>query len=205
MTEQGPGYNDDALLWGINRSALERMVWNLIGFIRYADVARPKRCADIGTPNPKMELLKEFMELDVTQVVAPDFNFAVLDEGAQYDAVFCFEVIEHLQNPMWFMREVRELMAPGGVLYLSTPSNPRCLKYDYHFHEMSRSMLETWILRPLGLHIVRHRRFNFVNNWRAALIGVRPLLRALRTWDFRPILWGFIQVNNFYEIRRDAD
>jgi len=200
MTEQGPGYNADVDLFSADRKTVARMVVELVKFIDPAHCLG-KGCADIGPVNPKMEILKTWLGLYVEQVNMPDFNFDSLSLFPKFDVVFCFEVLEHLQNPLWFMREIERLLTPGGVLYLSMPSNPHFLRYPFHFHEIRHDMLQTWILEPLGLKIVRHRRFNFVNNWRSMFIGIRPLLRAIRTRDVRPILWGFIQINNFYEIR----
>ncbi len=202
MTKQGPGYNADVDLFSADRKTVARMVDELVKFIEPAH-CRGKHCTDIGPYNPKMDILKERLGLEVEQVYVPDYNFNSLAYFAgKHDVVFCFEVLEHLQNPLWFIRQIKQyLLAPGGVIYLSMPSNPHFLRYPFHFHEMRRDMLQTWILEPLGLKIVRHRRFNFVNNWRSMFIGIRPLLRAIRTRDIRPILWGFIQINNFYEIR----
>jgi SAM-dependent methyltransferase len=39
-----------------------------------------------------------------------------------FDCVAVFEVIEHLADPVAFMRQIRALVAPGGVAALSTPN-----------------------------------------------------------------------------------
>jgi SAM-dependent methyltransferase len=39
-----------------------------------------------------------------------------------YDLVVAIEIIEHLENPWNFMREMRKLLRNGGVLVLSTPN-----------------------------------------------------------------------------------
>jgi 2-polyprenyl-3-methyl-5-hydroxy-6-metoxy-1,4-benzoquinol methylase len=41
--------------------------------------------------------------------------------GAPFDAVYCSEVIEHLGNANAFAAALATLMAPGAVLYLTTP------------------------------------------------------------------------------------
>lgn len=48
-----------------------------------------------------------------------------LDET--FDAVVCSEVIEHLENPRQVFRTMRSLVAPGGLLVVTTP-NTECLR-----------------------------------------------------------------------------
>jgi SAM-dependent methyltransferase len=45
-----------------------------------------------------------------------------LDWAGQVDFAFCFSVIEHIQNPRVFLKEIGELLAPEGKLLLSTPN-----------------------------------------------------------------------------------
>ena len=56
-----------------------------------------------------------------------------LAKVARYDCVAMFEVIEHVADPIAFLKQVRELVRPGGIVAFSTPnfgcdeavSNPR--------------------------------------------------------------------------------
>jgi 2-polyprenyl-3-methyl-5-hydroxy-6-metoxy-1,4-benzoquinol methylase len=43
-------------------------------------------------------------------------------ESVPFDCVVTFEVIEHMGDPLAFMMQVRELVAPGGLIALSTPN-----------------------------------------------------------------------------------
>ena len=200
--ERGPGYNNSEFLRNIPEKEIKYHVGRLMRFIHRDDVFK-KRCADVGESNPKMELLSACFRTDVTQIECADFNFDHI-EPRKYDCIFCFEVLEHIQNPLWLLREMREALADDGVIYLSMPHSPRWLWPDFHFNEISRDHFEHWLCNPLGLRIVRHRKFNHVSNWKAALIGFRPLVRFLRTRDLRPILSQLVQRNNHYEIRKEA-
>jgi 2-polyprenyl-3-methyl-5-hydroxy-6-metoxy-1,4-benzoquinol methylase len=69
--------------------------------------------------------------------------FASLEEAVaampRFDCVAMFEVIEHLADPLGFMRTVRAAMTPGAMLVLSTPNfdAPEALRNPYGHHWFS--------------------------------------------------------------------
>lgn len=202
-TNKRPGYNAVGELFSVKMINVQRMVDRLLKFIKSEHLIKSFSYADIGLENPKMNFIKERTDIKVDQIVVEDFNFDLLPKKKKYDVIFCFEIIEHLQNPLFFIRELKSILKDNGVIYLTTPSNPKWLKYEYHFNEMNREILERWIFTPEDLKIERHWKFNFMNDWRAMFFGIRPIIRAIRNgFDFRPIFWGFVQINNFYEIRK---
>ena len=54
-----------------------------------------------------------------------DFSDGFAEPG--YDLILAIEIIEHLENPWHFMREVRKLLRKDGVLVLSTPNSDSAL------------------------------------------------------------------------------
>ena len=49
-------------------------------------------------------------------------NFGDRLGADRWDLVIAMETIEHMENPLHFLRECRKLLAPGGVLLLTTPN-----------------------------------------------------------------------------------
>jgi len=70
-------------------------------------------------------------------------NLRYLHEGTDpapapegYDAVLCFQVLEHLERAEPFLARLRELLRPGGTLYLTTPNRITSAGENiYHVHE----------------------------------------------------------------------
>ncbi len=60
----------------------------------------------------------------------------------QFDIVTFFEVIEHLDNPLDFIQNVKKVLKPDGRIVLSTPSRERMLvnlyEWDFPPYHLSR-------------------------------------------------------------------
>ncbi len=56
--------------------------------------------------------------------LAIDYRAGEFDavEGEQFDLITCLEVIEHVADPGRFVADLAALLAPGGMLILSTPN-----------------------------------------------------------------------------------
>lgn len=100
------------------------------------------------------------------------------------DFAACFSVIEHVADPLTFLRDIRALLAPGAPLLVSTP-NARDILLDVgcdayrqffyrsvHTYYFDHSSLEKAALRAgfSTIDVQYVHRFNFANfmNWLAA-------------------------------------
>ena len=68
---------------------------------------------------------------------------------ASFDVVAAVDVIEHLEDPVAFIRECRRVLKPGGVLYLMTPD----------IESLSARLLggSWWGLRPVHIYYFSRR------------------------------------------------
>jgi 2-polyprenyl-3-methyl-5-hydroxy-6-metoxy-1,4-benzoquinol methylase len=76
---------------------------------------------------------------DAAQVIGDRFMPADLGAGipaadASFDAVLSVEGIEHLENPFAFLREIRRVLRPGGLLVLTTPNTVSLRSRVRFFH-----------------------------------------------------------------------
>ena len=67
------------------------------------------------------------LDSDAAAVLGPSFTQENLDGALpwlneDFDAIFCTEGIEHLENHFSFLREIRRILKPGGFLILTTPN-----------------------------------------------------------------------------------
>lgn len=71
----------------------------------------------------------------------------LLDEGARFPVITALEVIEHVPDPAAFLATVRDLLAPGGQLFLSTLNRT---PQSYAAAKIAAEYLLRWL--PVGTH-----------------------------------------------------
>lgn len=71
-----------------------------------------------------------------------DIRSLELPDGA-FDLVVCFETIEHVEHPRAALAELARVLAPKGVLIVSTPERRLSVGNNpHHLHELTRDELE---------------------------------------------------------------
>lgn len=88
--------------------------------------------------------------------IVQDF-FPSSEIRGQYDLIILYAVVEHIEEPGSFLREVGKLLYPGGKIALSVPNcQPYLLSGDIslfiheHWNYYTRDTLKITILRALG-------------------------------------------------------
>jgi SAM-dependent methyltransferase len=132
-----------------------------------------KKALDIGARNPLTEVLENHFSIQIDNT---DVDLDVGRITGSYDAIFCFEVLEHLFNPLHFLLEAHKSLTADGRLYLSTPKGkPHFLWFKHHFHEFHQREL-IHIIERAGFKIARMEYKRIYPVWRGFL-GFRPFLR----------------------------
>lgn len=155
--------------------------------LRLADLDWDVTSCDIVSENYRLHDRLAFRKVNLNS----DFSDAL--EGP-YDAVCAIEIIEHLENPRHFLREIKKLLAPGGKLILSTPNiqSPRSIEGlihkgvfalfgDRHYQTSGHiTPISQWQLRTmLDETTFRGIQFTGYSKQRSLSISTRTLRTAL--------------------------
>ncbi|MGI9114532.1 MAG: hypothetical protein DLM52_00140 [Chthoniobacterales bacterium] len=67
-------------------------------------------------------------------IVQGDVNALALRNDSAFDVIVAFDIIEHTQDPLKFLNDLRSLLRPGAWLALSTPDTGHFLRYLMRSH-----------------------------------------------------------------------
>jgi SAM-dependent methyltransferase len=155
-------------------NSFKNRVNETIAFLRY-ESPYGKLIADCGEDNPMKRAIEKDLDLRIDSLDW-DFNCPAPETG-KYDVVLCFEVLEHLYNPLLFLNELKGKLLPGGIIYLSTPyQRPQILKAIHHYHEIPDDRI-MWLFDEAGLRVEKMERVTIAGNWYDHILGIRPVLR----------------------------
>ena len=89
---------------------------------------------------------------DVAEFTAADIRSLPFDDDS-FDLVVCFEVIEHVDRQDEALAEFARVLAPGGILAVSSPNRDRSVPGNpHHVHEYTPSELEAAVGRLFAHH-----------------------------------------------------
>lgn len=60
-------------------------------------------------------------------------DFFVIEEEKQYDAVIMGEVLEHVEQPLSFMKKIHNITSDDAYIYITTAINAPAVDHIYHF------------------------------------------------------------------------
>ena len=85
-----------------------------------------------------VDIAAAVIEVAAARVDGVDFQVADLAalpyDRARFDVVVCFEAIEHVPEPDVVLDELSRVLAPGGVLLISSPNRGRYVPGNPHHH-----------------------------------------------------------------------
>ena len=82
---------------------------------RLLDLGYRPTAVDYVAENFALHGTVDFVQADLNA----DFAATV---GRRHDAAVAIEIVEHLENPRFFLRQLHALLRPGGVVVLTTPN-----------------------------------------------------------------------------------
>jgi SAM-dependent methyltransferase len=151
-------------------------------------LAHDKRL-DIGCGNNKVP---GAIYLDVDPNAHPDilhdlnvFPYPILDRS--FDEIVAKHIIEHLDNPIGFMREIARILKPGGTVYIETPHFSSRVAYSEPQHKSFFSyFMFNSLIQGLDLEVIE-QRITFYKSFRAC--GISSLVNRFpdtyeRFWTY---------------------
>ena len=78
-----------------------------------------------------------------------------------FDVVVSFETIEHLREPVKFLKEIKRVLVPNGQFYISTPVKKGNRLDQYHLHEYGIDEFINLLSRFFSIDKVEGQRFMF--------------------------------------------
>jgi 2-polyprenyl-3-methyl-5-hydroxy-6-metoxy-1,4-benzoquinol methylase len=97
------------------------------------------------------EMLQTF-RIDPSRVrfIRGDFLEVELEGGEGYDMVVMGEVLEHVNQAPEFMRRARQMLRPGGRVFMTTCANCPAVDHVYRFHNVDEIVS---LVRDAGLTV----------------------------------------------------
>ena len=158
-------------IWSYSNNVLNRIK----GTINLLEGKLKGGIADCGENNPLKKSIEEYFNLEIDSLDW-DFNWT-MHFNKKYDIILCFEVLEHIMNPLLFLVELKKLLKDDGVIYLSTPhQKPQIIKAKHHYHEIPTDRL-MWLFNAADLYSTHIGNVTIAGNWYNHIFGIRPILR----------------------------
>jgi glycosyltransferase involved in cell wall biosynthesis len=147
----------------IGRDILE--VGSGIGNMTRYFVGHGKVTATDISPFCLQELKRTYAESESVRVQPLDISRNSYPEFEIYDTIVCLNVLEHIEDDMEALRNMRKLLKPGGKLLLYVPCNPRLYcEIDRGVGHYRRYVLEELVgkMKRAGFRVPHFRHHNML-------------------------------------------
>ncbi len=170
--------------------------------------ALSQRIFDLGFKNLTAWELEtdKFKPEDIT-VKGVDLNLDFPKENKKYDLITAVEIIEHLENPFHFARQIKAYLKPSGLAVISTPNIESAYgRLEFlltgRFRWFSDGAYQEWghiqplsswqmqlILDRAGLEVVE-RSHNSQDAWVTTDAGLKNLIKGMVAAALKPFMKG---------------
>ena len=96
-------------------------------------------------------------------------------EREQYDMIVMCEVLEHVEQPLWLLQNLRRMLAPGGRAFVSVPVNAPVVDHIFLFRTVEEVMT---MVRQAGFEILEQRAFCTRNRTLAKAMKMKDAVLA---------------------------
>ena len=140
------------------------------------EVIAPKATRYISIDKELPAQINQLENVEYYDMEVPPIGF----ENCSFDAVVSFQVIEHIEKDIDFVREVSRVLRPGGKFVVSTPNAPMSLtRNPWHVREYNadelRNLLECHFSKVEAYGVVGNE--NVMEYYRKNRQSVRKITR----------------------------
>lgn len=123
---------------GSSSSSIKKMATKALRDVMNVNSAKLPKIIDVGSGNGELcpyieryadlivmldSFKPDYLPVNNAEYLYSDLNNNWSVEPNSADFVFSLEVIEHIENPRHFFRELNRIIRPGGYGFVSTPNN----------------------------------------------------------------------------------
>lgn len=153
-------------------------------------------------PGPSEQFARKLFERSGSPITVLTDPAAIPLEA--FDAVICFDVLEHVPDPPSMVRTIASYLRPDGLLYVSAPFYMLLRWYPTHLRSNRRYSGDLALYRQAGLNLVggRYTWYPIVLQKPASqsakasrgpllvrLTGILQKIGKFAAWPFVPIHW----------------
>jgi len=142
---------------------------------------------DIGNRNDFGTYLAKTKNLTYYHTGTQDLNYKLELDMKCFDNIFCFDVLEHLVNPLLFIENLKQYCNANTKIIVSVPRKKfKWMWAKIHWHEFDDKRFNL-LINIAGYNIIKGESFIARSSWKQFIgFWIRPYLRLLMFWIFPP-------------------